>query len=133
VRLIVERGKTDTVLGARIELESLCLCLWARDNGHHAIVKLLDKGANINNWVVEYGNALHATSYNGHEQVVKLLLDKGADVNAQGGQNSNALQAALYNGHEQVVELLLNKGADINAQGGQYGNVLQAASYNGQE
>jgi ankyrin repeat protein len=75
-----------------------------------------------------YGNALHAASAEGHQQIVKLLLDQGAEVNAQGGLYGNALQAALVRGNRQIVKLLLDQGAEVNAQGGNYGNALQAAS-----
>ncbi|EMR87690.1 putative ankyrin repeat-containing protein [Botrytis cinerea BcDW1] len=81
----------------------------------------------------DYGNALQAASYEGHEAVVKLLLEAKADVNAQGGYYGNALQAASYEGNEAVVKLLLEAKADVNAQGGYYGNALQAASYEGNE
>ncbi len=81
----------------------------------------------------QYGNALQAASYGGHEKVVQMLLDKGADVKAQGGGDGNALQAASDGGHEKVVQMLLDKGADVKAQGGYFGNALQAASYGGHE
>jgi ankyrin repeat protein len=81
----------------------------------------------------DFGNALQAASYGGHEAVVKLLLGKGAHVNAQGAHFGNALQAASYEGHKAVVKLLLDKGAHVNAQGAHFGNALQAASYEGHE
>ena len=81
----------------------------------------------------DYGNALQAASFGGHEKVVQMLLDQGADVNAQGGEYGNALQAASVKGHEKVVQMLLDQGADVNAQGGNYGNALQAASVGGHE
>ena len=62
----------------------------------------------------EYGNALQAASYGGHEKVVTMLLDKGADINAQGGYHGHALQAASYKGHEKVVRLLLNHDTIVN-------------------
>lgn len=49
----------------------------------------------------EYGNALVAASYDGHEKAVQMLLDKGADVNAQGGRLGTALHAATAEGHEE--------------------------------
>jgi ankyrin repeat protein len=41
---------------------------------------LLDKGADVNAKGGYYGNALHAASVSGHEQVVKLLFDEGDDT-----------------------------------------------------
>ncbi|KAK1641297.1 hypothetical protein BDP81DRAFT_131052 [Colletotrichum phormii] len=96
-----------------------------------AVEELLKHGADIQAQGGMYGNALQATSLEGHKEVIQMLLDKGADVNAQGGKYGNALQAASLEGHKEVVQMLLDKGADINAQGGEYGNALQAASFNG--
>ena len=72
---------------------------------------LFDEGADVNVQGGKYSNALQATSWGGHEQVVEMLLDKGADVNAQGGDDGNALQAASAEGHMQVVKMLLDKSA----------------------
>ncbi|KAK3174277.1 hypothetical protein OEA41_001521 [Lepraria neglecta] len=91
----------------------------------------LNEGADVNAQGGDYGNALQAASYRGHDRVVQILLDKRADINAQGGGYGNALQAASYGGYDRVVQILLDKGADINAQGGAYGNALQAASSGG--
>ena len=79
----------------------------------------------------EYGNALQAASWRGHDKIVELLLEQGADVNAQGGYFGNALQAASWLGHKEIVQMLLDKGADINIEGGYYGNAIQAASLGG--
>ncbi|KAF8521042.1 hypothetical protein JB92DRAFT_2677432, partial [Gautieria morchelliformis] len=93
--------------------------------------ELLENGADINAQGGEYGNALQAASFSGHQPTIELLLEKGADVNAQGGNYGNALQAALSQGHHTIMQLLLEKGADVNVQGGEYGNALQAASFSG--
>ncbi|KAJ5471585.1 Ankyrin repeat protein [Penicillium desertorum] len=95
--------------------------------------ELIGKRADVNAQGGEYGNALQAASWRGHEDIVKLLLDNGADVNAQGGEYGNALLAASSIGHEEIVKLLLDNGADVNAQGGYYGNALQAASWRGDQ
>ena len=49
---------------------------------------LLDKGADVNAVGGEYGNALQAASYGGHDKVMQMLLEKGADVKMQGGHYS---------------------------------------------
>ena len=98
---------------------SLVKCMLAEDG---------EDGAEVNAQGGEYGNALQAASYQGHQEIVKLLLKKGAEVNAQGGEYGNALQAASARGEQETVKLLLEKGAEVNAQGGEYGNALQAAS-----
>ena len=43
---------------------------------------LLDKGAEVNAQGGNYGNALLAASYRGHEHTVELLLDEGAELGA---------------------------------------------------
>ncbi|KXH56229.1 hypothetical protein CNYM01_13769 [Colletotrichum nymphaeae SA-01] len=94
---------------------------------------LVERGADANAQGGEYGNALQAASYRGHQEIVQLLVDKGADVNAQSGHYGDALQAASSDGHQEIVQLLLDSGADANAQGGYFGNALQAASYRGHQ
>jgi hypothetical protein len=39
---------------------------------------LLDKGAEVNAHGGDFGNALQAASWGGHEQIVKTLLNAGA-------------------------------------------------------
>ena len=107
--------------------ESLLL-LGAAQGSATVAGNLLKRGADVNATGGQYGNALQAASYHGHEAVVQLLLDGGADVNASGGYYGSALQAASYHGHDRVVHLLLKNGANVNASGGYYGSALQAAS-----
>ncbi|KAF4461456.1 hypothetical protein FALBO_11750 [Fusarium albosuccineum] len=94
---------------------------------------LVREGADVNAQGGDYGNALQAASFMGHQGIVQLLLDRGADINAEGGRYGNALQAASSEGHQEVVQLLLDRGANVNAQGGRYGNALQAASFMGHQ
>ncbi|KAI0411065.1 hypothetical protein F5X98DRAFT_358030 [Xylaria grammica] len=85
----------------------------------------------------EYGNALRAASYGGHEEIARMLLEEGANVNAPDDsaiydwEEEFPLYAASYEGHERVVQLLLDWGADVNARCGEYDTALQAASYRG--
>jgi hypothetical protein len=76
-----------------------------------AVATLLEKGAEINAQGGDYGNALQAACYGGHENVAAMLLEKGAEINAQGGIYGNALQAACDGGYEKVAAMLLEKGA----------------------
>ena len=91
---------------------------------------LMDARADVKAQGGYYGNALLATSVNGHVKVVQMLMDAGAEVNAQGGDCSIILQAASVNGHAKAV---MDAGADANAQGGEYGNALAAALRGGHE
>jgi ankyrin repeat protein len=93
---------------------------------------LIENGADVNaKW--RDGNALHAASINGHQEIVQLLLNEGANIDASGERYGTALQAASYVGFQEIVQLLLNEGANIDASGGRYGTALQAASLKGKK
>ena len=100
---------------------------------HQHTKQLLEAGADVNAQGGNYGSALQAASYMGHDAIVAPLLEAGADVNAQGGIYDNALQAASLQGQEAIVALLLEAGANVNAQGRHHGSALQAASFRGLE
>lgn len=103
---------------------------YASLTGLPKVVQLLALKANVdvNMRGGFHGSPLHAASYRGHVEMVKLLLEMGADVNLQGGFYGTALQAACAHSRAEVVRQLLEAGADVNAQGGRYGNALQAAA-----
>lgn len=103
----------------------------ARKDDSATVLRLLEKGADINFVSGLHSNALQSASESGNLPMVELLISKGADVDTQGGYLGNALQAAARSGHIQVVKRLLEKGANINAQGGKYENALQAAVRSG--
>jgi ankyrin repeat protein len=89
--------------------------LWATENGHEAVVRLLlDKGADVES-KDKYGQTpLSRAAMNGREAVVRLLLDKGADVESKDDvYGQTPLLWAAENGHEAVVRLLLDRGADV--------------------
>ncbi|KAJ7269747.1 ankyrin repeat-containing domain protein [Mycena rebaudengoi] len=96
--------------------------------GHTESVRLLvEYGADITAYG---GRALHAASWAGDDNAVKLLLDKGTPVNAQVAKHGSALCVASLRGHINTVRLLIAHGADVNGHGGEYGNPLQAALSN---
>ncbi|KAI0901985.1 hypothetical protein F4806DRAFT_502000 [Annulohypoxylon nitens] len=86
---------------------------------------LLDKGVNVNAHGGIYGNALQATSYKGHVEILSLLLDRGADINIKGGKYANAFEAALQAGHTHIVRALLDHGVNINVGDKIYSNTIQ--------
>ena len=68
---------------------------------------LLNHGAGVNALSGEYGCALQAASFSGHEHTVKLLLDHGADVNTLGGKFASALIAACRGGHQATAKVFV--------------------------
>jgi ankyrin repeat protein len=59
------------------------LLLWAAEEGHEAVVKLLlEKGAELEAKDSSGWTALIWAAEKGHEAVVKLLLKKGAKLEA---------------------------------------------------
>ena len=75
-----------------------------------------------------YKSALHAASFAGQLDNVKLLIELGSDVNSHGGYHGTSLQAASFQGHTEVMEALLDAGANLNASDkGHHGTALMAA------
>jgi ankyrin repeat protein len=105
---------------------------------------LVDAGANVNQPVEEYQNALHAAIAGFRDEfpaleaagfrdessvleVARIIIHAGADVNSGGGEHDTALQIAAFYNLPKVVEELVNAGADVNLVGGQRGTALLAA------
>ena len=62
-----------------------------------------------------HGTPLHAASYEGHLDVVRLFLDHGADVNTKNAHKGTPLCSAYAGGHVEIMRLLLDYGADADA------------------
>jgi ankyrin repeat protein len=109
------------------------LFLWARDNGHGAIIELLmSKDFGIDGLSTMCSNALQGAAALGNEQVTRLLIDNHANVNPVNG-DYDPLQAASYYGYENIVRLLIEAGADVNACSGDLGKALYASAERGHE
>jgi ankyrin repeat protein len=79
-----------------------------------------------------HGSPLHAASYRGHLDSMRLLLDHGANVNAMTEENmTSPLLSACYGGHLEVMRLLLERGADANATLSSTARLLNYAAGNG--
>lgn len=105
-----------------------------------------------------FSHTLHAASYFGFDEIVKIQLEEGFDVNTRGGEFETALQAAVVGRHDRhfleisrttsptgwprpgeflenltptTVKLLLEKGADPNLSGGREGSPLLASCSKG--
>ncbi|RYP77860.1 hypothetical protein DL771_000957 [Monosporascus sp. 5C6A] len=101
------------------ELESIygqLPLLWASENGHTEMVKLLlDNGIDVAAANNGKRIPLIAAADKGHADVVRLLLaTSGTDVNVKDSESGRTpLSWAVERGHETVVQLLLEKGASI--------------------
>jgi ankyrin repeat protein len=81
----------------------------------NAVIRAVERGANIHTCCGEEEAPLIVAAGNGHLNVISYLLAQGADVNAQDGE---ALISAAMDGHLSVVKYLVSQGADVNAQRG---------------
>ena len=89
--------------------------LWAVEQGHEAVVKLLlESGADLESKDEEFGQTplLWAVIY-GNEAVVKLLVEKGAGLESKDTFGQTPLSLAAKEGKEAMVKLLVEKGADV--------------------
>lgn len=100
--------------------------------GHTDVVrKLIGLGAAVNALGSQYGNALQAASFAGHEEIVKVLLDSGASFSpGDKGEYSSPLQAALADGHNHVAQILIDGGFQPATQK-QFDDALEIASFKG--
>ena len=91
--------------------------LRAAYNGEEAMVlRLLDKGANIEARNPSNGTPLICACERQHEGVVDILLLSGADVHAEDDFGWKPIHRALVNkGGERIVGLLLSRDANVNA------------------
>lgn len=88
--------------------------LIAADKGYSTeVLRLLDKGAEINYSTYDGVTALMYAAQRGHNKVVQILLEKGADPNLKPNDGNSALHGAVMFNNLDVVEILLNNGADI--------------------
>jgi len=114
----------DTLFGGRyVNPNSMSNCdetplLWATENGHEGVVKLLlgRKDVNPNIPDTTYGQTpLSWAAENGHEGIAKLLLER-KDVNPNTPDTIHGRTPLLWaarNGHDGIVKLLLGR-EDVN-------------------
>jgi ankyrin repeat protein len=77
------------------------------------------------------GTPLHAASYWGQVDAVRLLLDHGADVNTKNEREKTPLFSACDGGHLEVMRLLIEHGSDVDTIC-PAGTLLKEASERGQ-
>lgn len=84
----------------------------AAAQGHmRMVLRLLERGAEVNARDWHGVTPLIAAAHSGHTAVVALLLQNGADVNVSPTQAPTALIAAVQGGFGAIVEMLLQAGA----------------------
>ena len=84
----------------------------ARQGDLDAIVKFLNKGADIDGRYDKDFTPLHWAAAMGKAEAVNLLAEKGADLNARDQAQSTPVLVAAFLGRAECVRMLLAKGAD---------------------
>ena len=106
----------------------------------HTIVDLLiSAGADVNIQDKERSTALHASTFYGHEGIVKSLLDAHANVNIQDRHGVTPLHNAIRNEcfdnvddqYDNIIKLLIDKNSDVNIRNDTKHTPLHCASWRG--
>jgi ankyrin repeat protein len=74
---------------------------------------IMSRGEDVNARCGHHRTPLHAASYRGHLDTVRLLLDHGANVNPKIEGKRSPLYSAFDGGHVDVMQLLLEHEADV--------------------
>jgi ankyrin repeat protein len=96
-----------------------------------AMLKLIEKGADIELKDSSGAMPLHWAARGGHKAVVFLLLEKGANIDAESSSGWTALHLAAWFGSDAVIRLLLAQNADIKAKASSGPTTLYWAAYDG--
>ncbi|MCA7010754.1 ankyrin repeat domain-containing protein [Wolbachia endosymbiont of Tribolium confusum] len=91
---------------------------WAAETGNIEVtLKLLQKGANVDQLDSSERTALHWATEKGDIEITEILVKNKADVNAEDLAKLTALYEAARNGHKEVVKILMANGADAKRNG----------------
>lgn len=128
--LFCSTGKFDINSRGRTNKTPL---LWAAENGHEALVKLLlEQGADQECRGTDHRTPLLWAARKGHEALVKLLVEQGADRECKDRDHRTPLSLAAQYGHEVVLRLLLQQGANLESKDSMKGRTpLSMASMRG--
>ncbi|RYP62481.1 hypothetical protein DL771_009725 [Monosporascus sp. 5C6A] len=111
--------------------------LWAAENGHEAIIKLLLDTGEVDADTKDHSSRtpLWWAVENGNKAIVKLLLDTGkVDADAKNKYGETPLLWAAARGHKAIVKLLLDTGkVDADAKDNSGETPLWRAAVNGHE
>ena len=100
----------------------------ARQGDLDAIVKFLNKGADIDGRYDKDFTPLHWAAAMGKAEAVNLLAEKGADLNARDQAQSTPVLVAAFLGRAECVRMLLAKGADAELRNVYQSRPLEAMS-----
>ena len=111
----------------------------SQEDGVRVTQLLLERGADVNTRRNDQQTPLHAASYFGNVEIVRLLLDQGADpeATAKGDMGSKPLHQVSYGKYRspvdgvRVARLLLEHGADVNTRRNGRWTPLHIASWSG--
>ena len=92
---------------------------------------IITHGENVNAKCGELGTPLHAASYKGHLDAVRVLLTHGVDVDATNEGRKTPLCSAYDGGHLDGVRMLLEHGAVADVYYDFAGTLLHEASFSG--
>ena len=144
VRLLLDHGadpeaNAEGDMGSKPLHQVSCGKYRSQEDGVRVAQLLLERGANVNTRRDDHQTPLHAASYFGNVEIVRLLLEHGADseANAEGDYGAkplHSLSCGKFESQEdgvRVAELLLEHGADVNARRNDHHTPLHVASYLG--
>ncbi|KAI3384123.1 hypothetical protein SNEBB_000255 [Seison nebaliae] len=99
---------------SRIKFQKSCMFLAAASAGDKdEVVKLLEKGVDIDTMNIDGLTALHQVCIDGDEDMVKFLLKYGAYIDMQDYEGWTPLHAAASCDHYTIVKLLINNYASL--------------------
>ncbi|UYC24162.1 ankyrin repeat domain-containing protein [Wolbachia endosymbiont of Aedes aegypti] len=91
---------------------------WAAESGNTRVVlKLIEKGANVNQLDSSQRTTLYQPAANGDIEITKILVKNKADVNAEDLARLTALYEAAGHGRKEVAKYLMKNGADVKRNG----------------
>ena len=111
----------------------------SEEDGIRVAQLLLERGADVNTRRNDHWTPLHAASYSGNVEIVRLLLDHDADpeASAEGDMGEKPLHQVSFGKYRsqedgvRVAQLLLERGADVNGRRNDHQTPLHLASYYG--
>ena len=117
----VNLGMAGDVHGrSRKEERSTTALMWAAEQGHVEMVRLLlyHANANIDATNDKGKTALMVAAFHNHVEIVQIFVSllRSAGIDARDVQGKTTLMWASYKGHVEIVQCLIKANADLNIQ-----------------